>query len=298
MKKDLGKAYIALGLVSFLWGTTYIATRVGVQEMPGIFLSGLRQFTSGFIVVLFFLARGYKLPDLASLKHISIQGILLLCIANGGLTWALEYISGGLAAIIAALLPLFITFFSIWLLKSGKITRWMLTGMVIGFAGILIIFYDYLDFFSNKSFAFGVGLALLSTLSWALGMVYTSRKKLQVNILFSVGLQMLIAGVITLFISLLSGKYVNLATTGSASLYSLLYLVLFGSLIAYSAFVYSVSKLPATLVSIYAYINPIVAVLLGWLLLHEKLNPNMILGTLVTLGGVFLVNREFKKQRT
>ena len=298
MKKDLGKAYIALGLVSFLWGTTYIATRVGVQEMPGIFLSGLRQFTSGFIVVAFFLVRGYKLPDLASLKHISIQGILLLCIANGGLTWALEYITGGLAAIIAALLPLFITFFSIWLLKSGKITRWMLTGMVIGFAGILIIFYDYLDFFSNKSFAFGVGLALLSTLSWALGMVYTSRKKLQVDILFSVGLQMLIAGMITLFICLLSGKYVNLATTGSASLYSLLYLVLFGSLIAYSAFVYSVSKLPATLVSIYAYINPIVAVLLGWLLLQEKLNPNMILGTLVTLGGVYLVNREFKKQRT
>src|SRR5687767_8510191 len=132
MKKDLGKAYIALGLVSFLWGTTYIATRVGVQEMPGIFLSGLRQFTSGFIVVAFFLLRGYKLPDLASMKHISIQGILLLCIANGGLTWALEYISGGLAAIIAALLPLFITFFSIWLLKSGKITRWMLTGMVTG----------------------------------------------------------------------------------------------------------------------------------------------------------------------
>ena len=169
--------------------------------------------------------------------------------------------------------------------------------MIIGFAGILIIFYDYLDFFSNRSFAFGVGLAVLSTASWAFGMVYTSKKKLPVDILFSVGLQMLIAGVITLFICLLSGKYVNLATTGSASLYSLLYLVLFGSLIAYSAFVYSVSKLPPALVSIYAYINPIVAVLLGWLLLHEKLNPNMILGTLVTLGGVYLVNREFKKQK-
>jgi drug/metabolite transporter (DMT)-like permease len=298
MKKGLGKAYIALGLVSFLWGTTYIATRVGVQEMPGIFLSGLRQFTAGFIVVAFFLVRGYKLPDLASLKHISIQGIFLLCIANGGLTWALEYISGGLAAIIAALLPLFITVFSILILKSGKITKWMLAGMIIGFGGIVIIFYDYLDFFSNKGFAFGVALAVMSTLSWAFGMVYTSKKKLPVDILFSVGLQMLIAGVITLFVCLLSGKYVNLANTGSASLYSLLYLILFGSLIAYSAFVFAVSKLPPTLVSIYAYINPIVAVLLGWMLLHEKLNPNMILGTVVTLGGVYLVNREFKKQRT
>lgn len=298
MKKDVGKAYIALGLVSFLWGTTFIASRVGVQEMPGLFLSGLRQFSSGLIMVAFFLAKGYKLPDLASMKRISIQGILLLCIANGMATWAVEYISGGLAAIIAALSPLFITFFSIWMIRSGKITRWMLAGMLIGFAGIVIIFYDYLDFLSSGPFAFGVVLSLLSTVIWAFGTVYTSRNRsLPVDILFNVGLQMLVAGIITLFICLLSGKYVNLATTGNASLYSLLYLVLFGSLIAYSAYVFAISKLPATLVSIYAYINPIVAVILGWLLLQEKLNPNMILGTLVTLGGVYLVNREFKKQR-
>lgn len=298
MKKDIGKAYIALGLVSFLWGTTFIAARVGVQEMPGLFLSGVRQFSSGLIVVAFFLAKGYKLPDIASLKRISIQGILLLCVANGLLTWSLEYISGGLAAIIAALIPLFISFFSIWLLKCGKITRWMLAGMLVGFAGIVIIFYDYLNFFSSKSFAFGVALALISTIIWAFGTVYTSRKSLPVDILFNVGLQMLVAGVITLIICLVSGKYVNLATAGDASLYSLLYLVLFGSLIAYSAYVFAISKLPPTLVSIYAYINPIVAVLLGWLLLQEKLNSNMILGTLITLGGVFVVNREFKKQRT
>ncbi|HYF30416.1 MAG TPA: EamA family transporter [Chitinophagaceae bacterium] len=298
MKKDLGKAYIALGLVSFLWGTTFIASRIGVQEMPGLFLSGVRQFSSGLIMVAFFLAKGFKLPDAASLKRISIQGILLLCIANGLATWAMEYITGGLAAIIAALSPLFISLFSIWLLKYAKFTRWMFAGMLIGLAGIVIIFYDYLNFLSNTSFAFGVTLALLSTVAWAFGTVYTSRKALPVDILFNVGLQMLVAGIITLFICLVSGKYVNLATTGNASIYSLVYLVLFGSLIAYSAYVFAISKLPPALVSIYAYINPIVAVVLGWLLLQEKMNPNMILGTLVTLGGVYLVNREFKKQRT
>lgn len=297
MKKELGKAYIALGLVSLLWGTTFIASRVGVQEMPGLFLSGLRQFVSGLIVVAFFLAKGYKLPDMQSMKRISVQGIVMLCVANGLSTWSLEYISGGLAAIIAALMPLFISFISIWILKSGKITRWMMAGLLIGFSGIVIIFYDYLDFFADKSFAFGVGLAIVSTVSWAAGTVYSSRKALPVDILFNVGLQMLVAGIITLIICLVSGKYVNLANTGNASLYSLMYLVLFGSLIAYSAFVFAVSKLPATLVSIYAYINPIVAVLLGWLLLHEKLNGTMILGTLVTLGGVYLVSREFRKQR-
>ena len=297
MKKDLGKAYIALGLVSVLWGTTYIAAKIGAQHMPGLFLSGLRQFSAGLILVSFFFLKGCRLPDAASLKRISIQGILLLCIANGLLNWSLEYISGGLAAIVAALVPLFTALFSIWLLKYAKLTRWTIAGLLIGFAGILVIFYDYLHYLTDKSFAFGVALALLSTISWAFGTVYSTRKALPVDIMYSVGLQMLVAGVVTLFICLVSGRYVNLATAGAASLYSLLYLVLFGSLIAYSAFVFAVSKLPPTLVSIYAYINPIVAVTLGWLLLQEKMNPNMILGICITLGGVYLVNRESKKQK-
>src|SRR5882672_2669290 len=93
MKKDLYKAYTALGLVSFFWGTTYIASRVGAQHMPGLFLSGIRQFMSGSILVSFFLIKGYHLPSRAILKKISVQSIFLLCIANGLLTWSVEYIS-------------------------------------------------------------------------------------------------------------------------------------------------------------------------------------------------------------
>ena len=297
MKKGLHTAYISLGLVSFLWGTTYIASRVGAQHMPGLFFAGLRQFSAGFIMVSFFLARGYKIPDRDSLKAISIQGILLLCLANGMLTWSLEYISGGLAAIIAALVPILISLFSIWLLKHAKFTRWMIAGLLIGFAGVVVIFYDYLHQFSNASFAFGVLLAFLSTISWAFGSVYSSQKKLPVDILFNVGLQMLIAGSVMLIICLLSGKYVNPAHAGVASWYALLYLVVFGSLIAYSAYVFAISKLPAALVSIYAYINPIVAVALGWILLHEKINGKILFGSVITLSGVYLVNREFKKQK-
>jgi drug/metabolite transporter (DMT)-like permease len=295
MKKDLQKAYIALALVSFFWGTTYVAARVGAQEIPGLFMAGLRQFVSGLILVVFFLARGYKLPDLKELKRISLQGIFLLCIANGLLTWAMEYISGGLAAIIVALVPLFIALFSVWLSGSGKITRWMITGLVIGFAGVLIIFSDYMGEMKNKNFMFGVGLSLISVLSWSFGTVYTSRQKSSINILFNVGLQMLIAGIIMLIVCGITGKYINLATAGQTAWIALLYLIVFGSLIAYSAYVFAISKLPPTLVSIYAYINPIVAVGLGWLLLSEKMNLIMAIGIIITLGGVYLVNREFKK---
>jgi drug/metabolite transporter (DMT)-like permease len=298
MKKELSKAYIALGIVSFFWGTTYIASRIGAQHMPGLFVSGVRQFSSGLILVSFFLARGYSLPGWNALRKISLQGILLLCVANGLLTWSLEYISSGLAAIIAALVPLFITIFTMWLSRCTKISRWMIIGMIIGFGGVLTIFYDYLGQLHNKSFLLGVLLALASTITWSFGTVYTSRQKLSVDILFNVGLQMLIAGVVMLIICGLTGKYANLADTGHASWLALLYLVVFGSLLAYSAYVFAISKLPPALVSIYAYINPIVAVGLGWFLLQEKMNVNMILGTVITLAGVYLVNRESKKLKT
>jgi drug/metabolite transporter (DMT)-like permease len=201
---------------------------------------------------------------------------------------------GGLAASIAV--PILISVFSILLLKHAKFTKLMIAGLAVGFAGIMVIFSDYLPQFANKSFTFGVGLAIFSTISWAFGSVYGSRKKLPVEILFNVGLQMLIAGTVMLVICGFSGKFVNPVHAGLASWYALVYLVVFGSLIAYSAYVIAISKLSPAQVSIYAYINPIVAVALGWLLLNERMNSSMVFGILITLAGVFLVNREFKKQ--
>ncbi len=295
MKKDLHKAYFALGIVSFFWGTTFIASRIGAQHMPGLFISGIRQFVSGSILVGFFLIRGHHIPGRDILKKISIQSIFLLCIANGLLTWSVEYISGGLAAIIAALVPLFIALFTMWLSKCARITKWMIAGLILGFAGVLTIFYDYIAQMQNKSFALGVILAIVSTLSWSFGTVYTSKQKPPIDILFNVGLQMLIAGIVVLTVCGITGKYVNPAHIGQSSWLALSYLIVFGSLLAYSAYVFVIGKLPPTQVSVYAYINPIVAVVLGWLLLSEKMNVNMIIGTLITLSGVYLVNREFKK---
>jgi drug/metabolite transporter (DMT)-like permease len=219
----------------------------------------------------------------------------MLCLANGLLTWSLEYISGGLAAIIAALVPLFIALFTVWLSKCARITRLMVVGLVVGFAGVLTIFYDYLGQMQNSNFLFGVALALISTLSWSFGTVYTSKQKPPIDILFNVGLQMFIAGVLVLIVCGVTGKYISLADVDNDSWMALIYLVVFGSLVAYTAYVFVISKLPPTQVSVYAYINPVVAVVIGWLVLSEKMNVNMIFGTLITLGGVYLVNKEFKK---
>lgn len=173
----------------------------------------------------------------------------------------------------------------------------MLIGLIIGFAGVLTIFYDYLGQLQDRSFIIGVTLAIISTVSWSFGTVYTSKQKPPVDILFNVGLQMLIAGIVVLIVCAITGKYVNPVKIDQTSWLALGYLVVFGSLLAYSAYVFVIGKLPPTQVSVYAYINPVVAVVLGWLLLSEKMNVNMIIGTLITLSGVYLVNREFKKLR-
>jgi len=295
MKKDLNKAYLALAIVSFFWGTTYIAAKIGAQHIPGLFLAGIRQLLSGAILVGFFLLKGHTLPGWDTLKRISVQSIFLLCISNGLMTWSVEYSSGGLAAIIAALVPLFIALFTVWLSKCATITWKMLIGLLVGFAGVVVIFYNYLGQLQDRSFLFGISLAATGTLSWAFGTVYSSRQKPPISILFNVGLQMLIAGVIMLIVCGITGRYVNLYTADTHSLLALLYLIVFGSLIAYSAYVFMISKLPPTQVSVYAYINPVVAVTCGWLLLSEQMNVHMILGTAITLAGVYLVNIEAKK---
>jgi drug/metabolite transporter (DMT)-like permease len=245
----------------------------------------------------YFLGIGYNLPDKKSLVKITIQGVLLLCISQGLLTWALEFIDSGLAAIIAGLMPLFVAMFSILLLRFAKFTLLMIVGLIVGFGGIVTIFYEHFAQLMNSKYLFGIILSLIATISWSFGTVFSSRYKPDTEIMFSVGLQMLIAGVITLLACGFSGKYTNLMETNADALWSLAYLILVGSLLTYSAYVFAVSKLPPTQVSIYAYINPIVAIFLGWLVLHESMSINVVTGTLITLGGVYLVNKEFKKQQ-
>ncbi|HYO21192.1 MAG TPA: EamA family transporter, partial [Flavisolibacter sp.] len=238
MAKDKRKAYIALAVVSFFWGTTYLAAKISAAHMPGLFVAGIRQFVAGTLLVGYFLSAGYKLPDKKSMLKITIQGVLLLCISQGLLTWALEFIDSGLAAIIAGLMPLFVALFSILLLRFATFTPLMILGLIVGFGGIVIIFYEHFTQLVNSKYLLGVVLSLIATISWSFGTVFSSRYKPKTEIMFSVGLQMLIAGTIVLIVCGVSGKYINLMETNANALWSLLYLIFVGSLLTYSAYVF------------------------------------------------------------
>lgn len=289
----LRKAYAALIIVSFFWGTTYLVSRVAVQHIPGLFLAAVRNLIAGGVIIIFFLIRQQKLPDKKTLQQAAWLGFIMISFSSGLSHWSVEYISGGLAAIIGATIPLWIGLFS----ANKNFTFNTVAGLLLGFGGIAIIFYDHLADMFNPDFRFGIFIAALSCITWAAGSVYTSKIKLNTGLLYGAGLQMLFAGVFLLIVSYAMGHTVSLQLLPSQTWYALLYLVIIGSVLTYSSYVYAIQHLPPARVGIYAYINPIVALVLGNLLLDERLNNMIVLGTAVTILGVYLVNSGFKKQR-
>jgi len=284
------RPYFALAAICFIWGTTYLAIRIGMQEFPAFLFSGLRFVIAGLIICAWFFSRGAKIPatkDLINLiisgTAISIGGNLLLCIAE-------KEVPSGIAAIINCGLPFWIVLFSRVLLPSEKITTTLVTGLVIGFLGQMLIFYDQIKFLAEPAYLSGIILVFIAVMSGAFGSVYMKKHTIHTNPIFGGGLQMLICGSITTTIGFASGERLPLNATSDTWL-SFAYLIVFGSIIGYSSFCYTLSKLPATLVSIYTYINPIVAVILGYFILQEEITWKTILAILITIVGVYIIKR-------
>ena len=159
------------------------------------------------------------------------------------------------------------------------------------------VFFDNSSEFSNIEYLGGVAAVFVATIGWALGSVYSGFKKLEINAVYGAGIQMLTAGLLSVLVGILIGERVDPFALPLNGIYAILYLALVGSILTYNAYMYAISKLPPTQVSIYAYVNPIVAVVLGWLILDEKLNLHIIVSILVALLGVYLVNLGFKKSK-
>lgn len=297
MKKSNTNAYMALVVVSIFWGTTYLASRIGVRHMHGLMLAGLRQSIAGILLTGFFLLKGYKFPEKIILSRLFVIGVMMLCLSNGLITWAMQYIPSGLCAIIVATVPIWITIFSYFLVQRTKFTILLVTGMAVGLLGVGGIFYDYLASLTNPEFRFGILLTLVACISWAIGSVLTARWALKINFLYGAGFQMLFSGIVMTIVATMMGQSLPLDGFNIELWGSLVYLIFIGSILGYSSYVFVLNNLPPSLASVYAYINPIVAVLLGWLILQEHLNWVTGISCLVTLGGVYMVNRAVNKNK-
>lgn len=264
--------------------------------MPALQLAGIRQFIGGFLYVAFFLYKKVSWPKGKQWKTILILSLLNFVLSNGLSTWGVKYISSGLGAIIGAIFPLWIVLITVF--RGEKIARLSVLGLIISFGGVCVIFYDHLTDFLKPDFRFGIIISLISTVSWAFGMMYTRKKAASFNPYFSLGLQMLISSFVTLAIVGATGTGVKLSSIPANSWWAIGYLVVFGSVLTFIAFIYMIQRLPAEINSIYAYINPIVAILLGTLIFDESLTVAIALGGGITLFGLYLVNYSFRKAKT
>lgn len=297
-KGSRAKAIFALAMVCLLWGTTWVASKQGVRYMPSLQMAGLRQTLGGLCYVVFFMIRGAKFPRGKEWITVLVLSFLNFAMSNGLSTWGLKYISAGLGAIIGAIFPLWLVVIGLFS-PGSRIPFKAILGLVLGFAGICVIFFEHLDDFANPEFSFGILISLVATWTWAFGTIYTKKKAASFNPYFSLGLQMLISGVFLLIFTRLTNSAdlrtaIPLGDIPWQSWAAIGYLVIFGSVISFIAYLYALQRLPTEQASLYAYLNPVVAVLIGWIFFSEDMTAFIAIGGAVTLLGVFMVNRAFK----
>lgn len=291
-----GKGYVALTVTSIVWGTTWVASKIGVNEIPALQMAYIRQFIAGMCFVIFFMwAKKFPLPTMKQFRWILMLAILMFVFANGLSTWSLNYIPTGLSALIGALYPLSVVIIERIFFHSRKMTLLTFLGLFLGITGVGIVFYENAFSYEGHSFYIGLSLAVVAMLSWSFGTVFISRNKANVNPYYGTGWQMLISSFILFIWAEAGGQTVPFATISTQAWVVILYLVLFGSIISFVAFIYSMKRLPAAIASLYAYINPLIAMVMAAIILKEKLNIHIIWGAVVTLVGVFLVNYSIKK---
>jgi drug/metabolite transporter (DMT)-like permease len=291
----IGLPILALCWISFFWGTTWIASKEGVKHMPALQLVAIRQFLGGFLYISFFLFKKAPWPKGKQWKTIIILSILNFMLSNALSTWGVKYISSGLGAIIGAIVPLWIVIITFF--RGERLSRISVIGLIVSFSGVCVIFYDHLRDFLIPNFRFGIIISIISTLTWAFGTLYTKKKAATFNPYFSLGIQMFLSSILLFAYTGATGTSVSLSAIPALSWWSIGYLVIFGSILTFIAFIYALQNLPAEVSSVYSYINPIVAVLLGALIFGEPLNAPIAIGGGVTLFGLYMVNYSLRKAR-
>jgi drug/metabolite transporter (DMT)-like permease len=293
------KAYLALIFICIVWGTTYLAIRVGVMHYPAFLYAGIRQVISGAIIMAFGLMLNKK-ADLSwkSLRHQMFIGFLLITVGNGLVTWAEKYVPSGVAALICAMMPVVAVLINVGTNKNERVNASIILGLLLGIGGIALIFKDNIKDLANPSYLLGIICLFTATSSWAVGSVLNRRLQNPVNAIFNSGMQLGWGGVFLLigspFIDDLSHPFI----WHTDAILALAYLIVFGSVLAYTAYMYALRTLPVGLVTTYAYVNPLVAVVLGYLWLGEQLTWFTALAFLTIMLGVYIVNRGYKQQKT
>lgn len=295
---ERAKGYAALTVTSIVWGTTWVVSKIGVTAIPALQMSAIRLFIAGSLFVSYFIfIKKFPVPTLRQFRWIGILAFFMFVLANGFSTWGLQYIPTGFSALIGALYPLSVVLIEKFFFRGKPLNLLTYVGLLLGIGGVAIVFYENAFHQHGPHFVLGITLALIAMLSWSFGSIFLLHNRSNLNPYYGTGWQMLISSFMLFAWISISGQHVPFSEIPLKAWLAIFYLVIFGSVIAFAAFIFSMKRLAPALASLYAYINPLVAMLLASVLLDEKLTLYMLWGSVVTLTGVFLVNYSIRRQK-
>ena len=284
---------LAFAAVYIFWGSTYLAIRYAIETLPPFLMAATRFLIAGAILFTWAALNGERLRVALSQwpKALLLGALLLLC-GNGGVTWAEKYIATGLTALLIASEPLWVVMLN-WGITRRRPNVKVLLGVLVGLAGVGLLVSDGLtgvDAGSNIGYVSG-GVVLLAGFSWAAGSVYANHRPIKASTSMASGMQMLGGGLLLLVLALVVGDYkrLNIANASWLSLGAVCYLIVFGSLVSFTAYSWLLRNVTPARAATYAYVNPVVAVLLGWSLAGEPLTLRMLIAAIIIIGSVVLI---------
>jgi drug/metabolite transporter (DMT)-like permease len=299
-QKTASAGAIWAGMISIylVWGSTYLAIMFAVDTIPPFIMAGARHLSAGLILYLWRRLAGDPRPSRVHWRSAAVVGILLLTGGNGLVSWAEQVVPSSIAALLVGSVPLWIMFFEIlrgFLSHKATHPSWIaIVGILIGFGGIVLLVGPWQvkgDLVSVD--IIGAGALLLASLLWAAGSLYSRTAKLPDSPLMGTALESLVGGAACMLVASLAGEWgsLELSAVSGRSLLGLLYLIVFGSLVGFASYTWLLRSAPVTLVSTYAYVNPVVAIFLGALLAGEPLTSRVVIAAMVILGSVALITR-------
>ncbi|HYL83606.1 MAG TPA: EamA family transporter [Candidatus Angelobacter sp.] len=282
---------VAFAAVYLVWGSTYLAIRIGLESFPPFVLAGLRHLTAGLILYPFFRARSGSQPTVRNWRAAAIVGLLLLFVGNGGVSWAEQIVPSGVTALLVATVSLWLVVVD-WLRPGGmKPVPKVVIGLLMGFAGLTILVGPTQLGGSGRVDLRGAAVLVFASFAWACGSLYAKHGGMPSLPMLGVAMQSLAGGVILLIVGFLTGEFhhFHLFAVSLRSWLALAYLIAFGSGIGFSAYIYILHKSTPARVGTYAFVNPVVALFLGWLIVGETITLRTILAAAVILTAVILV---------
>lgn len=286
------RAYLAWIAVCLIWGTTYLAIRISLETIPPLLMAAMRWIAAGGLLILVLALRREPMPARREWPALATLGILLLGFGNGAVVWAEQTVPSGLTAVLVATSPFWMVGIDALMPDGEPITVRRLLGLVVGFGGIMLLVWPELQLGSGSGFLAGVIATQIACVGWALGSSYARHRgrghALEENVLATAAFEMLFGGIALLIVALALGETARLSFTSRTG-GALLYLIFVGAIAGFSAYAYALKYLPVATVSLYAYVNPIIAVVLGALVLGEPFSARMGIAAAVVLTGMLLV---------